>query len=97
LGSSGAVSKNLEAKAEPAAPVSVNKALLSIDYASKESAIFCFIRLTEFPENIETLDYLKEGDVGFKKFRVTVFSHCVCIHLIYIFIDKEKAAITQSC
>jgi U4/U6.U5 tri-snRNP-associated protein 1 len=48
---------------------SVNKSLLSIDYASKHThAIDAIYHLNDPAiENLETADYLKEGDVGFKK------------------------------
>jgi U4/U6.U5 tri-snRNP-associated protein 1 len=48
---------------------SVNKSLLSIDYASKYTHTVDAIYHLNIPaiENLETVDYLKEGDVGFKK------------------------------
>ncbi|TFK28118.1 SART-1 protein [Coprinopsis marcescibilis] len=52
LGSSTTVSKKSKQEAElQQAAAAVNKSLLSIDYA----------------KNLETADYVKEGDVGFKK------------------------------
>ncbi len=54
-----------------AAAAAVNKSLLSIDYVSK----YCFVseRISLFnciAENLDTDDYLKEGDKGFKKVKV---------------------------
>ena len=50
---------------------SVNKSLLSIDYASEYSPSGCMAYLiNRLVENLETADYLKEGDVGFKKPKV---------------------------
>ncbi|TCD69343.1 hypothetical protein EIP91_007899 [Steccherinum ochraceum] len=51
LGSSGATKKETTVKNDADASVSVKKSLLSIDY----------------DKNLETVDYLKAGDVGFKK------------------------------
>lgn len=66
LGSSAVSSKVTRAMKEEAAVV-VNKSLLSIDYASQ--SVFSPFELDADPliENMETQDYLKEGDVGFKK------------------------------
>lgn len=50
------ISKKVQQEEEKhEAAASVNKSLLTIDYA----------------KNLETSDYLKEGDVGFKKFKVS--------------------------
>ena len=50
----------------------VNKSLLSIDYASKWNAekLSSQSLTVVITENIETTDYLKEGDIGFKKPKV---------------------------
>ncbi|KAK1217255.1 hypothetical protein PQX77_020104 [Marasmius sp. AFHP31] len=53
LGSSVVSKKAAREEEKHAAAASVNKSLLSIDYA----------------KNLETADYLKEGDAGFKKFK----------------------------
>ena len=77
------------------AAASVNKSLLSINYISEYNPHYCndypSIRC---PENTESSDYLKEGDVGFKKpkvcfYRVLKFS---TNHLI----DQEEAPNAQN-
>ena len=65
--------KQVEERRQAAA--SVNKSLLSIDYASKKAlqrADDCAKH--RFLENLETMDYMAEGDVGFKKPKVSLFS-----------------------
>lgn len=54
--------------------VSVNRSLLSVDYASASSARSEVPVLTRDLENIEISDYLQEGDVGFKKPKVSSVS-----------------------
>jgi hypothetical protein len=68
LGSSVTASKVARAQQEEGAAL-LNRSLLSIDYASKYScAVHAIYHLNELIiENLETADYLKEGDVGFKK------------------------------
>jgi hypothetical protein len=49
-------------------------------------------------ENLETADYLKEGDVGFKKPKVGIyFNLIVFISLCWIPLDKEEKTIPTSC
>lgn len=52
----------------------MNKSLLSIDYASESYHISHNDYRIDVAllENLETVDYLKEGDVGFKKPKVCV-------------------------
>lgn len=73
LGSSATLSsqsKHEEQKQQVAS--SLNKTLLTIDYASKYTLFTRrFSPLTAFgTENLSTADYLQEGDVGFKKPKV---------------------------
>ena len=60
------------AQSEEQGTVSVNKALLSIDYTSMWSHQSLHVRRIDSPfsENIESSDYLQKGDVGFKKPKV---------------------------
>jgi U4/U6.U5 tri-snRNP-associated protein 1 len=71
LGSSMISNKAKQVEEKLQAATSVNKSLLSIDYASKK---VLSIRLgwAEYRclENLETMDYLNEGDPGFKKPKV---------------------------
>jgi len=53
------------------AVVSVNKSLLSVDYASRSTQHSKELALIQPLENIEISDYLQEGDVGFKKPKVS--------------------------
>jgi hypothetical protein len=61
----------------------VNKSLLSIDYASKDSKahFFHLPPLSFLVENYDANDYLKEGDIGFKKPKV-VQSAFIPLHLL---------------
>lgn len=54
---------------------SVNKSLLSIDYASTSPSFAHSIVTHCSLENMETNDYLKEGDIGFKKPKVSAALH----------------------
>lgn len=65
--------------------VSVNRSLLSVDYASASPGHSEVLFLTRNIENIEISDYLQEGDVGFKKPKVSsvqspapIYSPSVC-------------------
>jgi U4/U6.U5 tri-snRNP-associated protein 1 len=73
LGSSTTLSgkaKKEEEKKQAAA--SVNKSLLSIDYASKFDPAFDRSLFSQHvAENLETTDYIQEGDIGFKKPKVS--------------------------
>lgn len=55
------------------AAASVNKSLLSIDYASRYWHSSVGHGLIPRLENLESADYLKEGDIGFKKPKVCMF------------------------
>jgi U4/U6.U5 tri-snRNP-associated protein 1 len=59
---------NMRIEEQVAAPV--NRALLSIDYASTSLPGPHASSLTGYPENIESSDYLQKGDAGFKKPKV---------------------------
>ena len=48
----------------------VKKSLLSIDYESESSHPLLIIEAHFYSENIEMADYVKEGDVGFRKPKV---------------------------
>ena len=67
------------------AAAKVNKSLLSIDYMSTGLAYFRRDNYADlFSENVEIDDYLKEGDVGFKKPKVYNFAlNCTCLPLTY--------------
>lgn len=69
------------------AAVSVNKSLLSVDYASTPTQYSRGLVLTHHIENIEISDYLQEGDVGFKKPKVSstqLFFPTGLLHMIYL-------------
>lgn len=74
-----------------AAAASVNKSLLSIDYAS-QSFILMEQPGAHIPlENLETLDYLQEGDVGFKKPKVrSRYCPLMCQFLIRYFRQRRN-------
>jgi hypothetical protein len=59
---------------EHSTTMAVNKSLLSVDYASAYHHVTCSFPLIFFVENQEISDYLKEGDVGFKKPKASVFN-----------------------
>lgn len=69
LGSSSNVSRKTKQSEEmQAAAAAVNKSLLSIDYASASMKFLLRLNCADTSsENLETQDYLQEGDVGFKK------------------------------
>jgi hypothetical protein len=52
--------------------VSVNKSLLSVDYASTLTRLMEVFALMRHTENIEISDYLQEGEAGFKKPKVSL-------------------------
>lgn len=52
----------------------VNKSLLSIDYDSELQLRGPRTSSDSLAENLETVDYLKPGDVGFKKPKVSVYN-----------------------
>lgn len=71
LGSSTASMSQLKEAKKEGGITSVNKSLLSIDYASKYVLLVtCNTHLSSLVENNELTDYMKEGDVGFKKLKV---------------------------
>ena len=100
LGSSASLSKPAAQLQIQESTVSVNKSLLSIDYASAPECFhleFTTHRLAV--ENLETTDYLKEGDVGFKKPKVRLqqLSNFRKTAHPLSFLDKEKAAPRSTC
>lgn len=69
-----------------AAGAIVNKSLLSIDYESVyKRKLRIITAANRCAENIESADYLKEGDVGFKKPKVCLFRYrLVTMNSLYV-------------
>ena len=100
LGSSASVSKPAAQSQIQESTVSVNKSLLSIDYDSAPECFRLDLTTHRFAvENLETTDYLKEGDVGFKKPKVRLerVSNFRKIAHPLSSLDKEKAAPRSTC
>lgn len=76
--------------------VSVDKSLLSVDYASKPTQHSERLGLTLVTENIEISDYLQEGDVGFKKPKVGLVQLPVTTCSSYVTFFRRRNVITIS-
>ena len=72
----------------------VNRALLSIDYASTSLPSLHVSSLTGCPENIESSDYLQIGDVGFKKPKVR-FILSLPLYVPHTSLEQEEAFNTK--
>jgi len=83
------VSKGARAQQEEGT-TSVNKSLLSIDYASKYIHTVDAIYHLNDPaiENLETADYLKEGDIGFKKPKACCVILLSCSDIDFSIVDS---------
>lgn len=94
------MSKKVDYEPKDEGSVTVNRSLLSIDYASAyfESNTVAYQLTTIYAENLETADYLKEGDTGFKKPKVSPISVSSTKHDLtdYINTDQEKASFSTS-
>lgn len=91
MGSSLKASNQKIVDQDEAATVSVNKSLLSVDYASTSTQYPKKPMLTHYIENIEVSDYLQEGDVGFKKPKVSSIQLPIHTYLPHIIrLQKKK-------
>lgn len=76
---------------------SVNKLLLSVDYPSASTQHPKELVLIHPLENIEISDYLREGDVGFKKPKVSSTCLCIPTYSLHITCAEKEAPNQQAC